>query len=128
MNIFGTGIDLVNISRFKKIMKNNVKFKKKIFSNIEIMHCENKIDKYNCFAKRFSAKEAFSKSLGIGISEGLSFKEIIVTNDKKGKPRLFVTGKSLKIVNKILNKKKFNIFLSLSDEKNYAISSVILTT
>ena len=127
MTIYGTGIDLVNITRFKKVMKNNIKFKKRIFSQNEINYCEKNKNKYNCYAKRFSAKEAFSKSLGTGISEGLCFNEIIINNNKKEKPTISIKGKSLTLVTKILNKKKFNIFLSLSDEGDYAISSVILT-
>ena len=76
----------------------------------EILHCERKKNKFACYAKRFSAKEAFVKSLGTGLSMGLSFNEIEVKNNKKGLPYIKLHKKSLKIVKKIL-KKKFKIFL-----------------
>ena len=63
-----------------------------------------------CFAKRFAAKEAFSKSLGTGISSGLNFNEIEVKNDYKRKPYLNIKGESLKVTKKILKKKNLKLF------------------
>ena len=86
MKIFGTGIDIVDVNRFRTSMKKNLNFEKRIFAKNEIIYCKKKTNYINCFAKRFAAKEAFSKSLGIGISKGLKFNEIIIINDKNGKP------------------------------------------
>jgi len=127
MKIYGSGIDIVNIKRLNIILKNNKQFMKRIFSENEIKDCYKKKEKIACLAKRFSAKEAFSKSLGTGISKGLIFKEIEIIKDSLGKPILNIKGNSLKIVQKILKKKKFNTFLSISDDKPYAVASVILT-
>ncbi len=129
MNIFGIGVDIVNIKRITKIIKQNTAFKRRVFTKSEVISCEKKkANAFSCFAKKFAAKEAFSKCLGIGISEGLTFNEIEIRNDKRGKPILKVLGKSLKVVNKIIKKKKFNTFLSLSDDKPFAIAIIILTT
>ena len=124
MIIYGLGLDLVNINRLKTIIKKNKNFQKKIFSKSEISFCKKK---FYCFAKRFAAKEAFSKSLGTGIAKGLNFKEIETKNDYNGRPYIKIKGKSLKTVHKIIKKKKFKVFLSLSDEKSFAIAIVILT-
>jgi len=126
MNIFGLGSDLVNIKRIQSILKNNQNFEKRVFSKKEIFFGSKKNNKYNYYAKRFAAKEAFSKALGTGISKGLSFKDIEVINNKKGKPILNINGKSKEIVKKLI-KKRFKIFVSLSDEKSHAIASVIIT-
>ena len=125
MNIHGIGLDVVNINRVKSIIIKKNSFKKRIFSNKEISFCQKRKDKYACFAKRFAAKEAFSKALGTGISNGLYFKDIEINNDKKGKPYLTIKNKSLQIVNKVLKRKKFKVFLSLTDEKSYALANVI---
>ena len=85
------------------------------------------INKSNCYAKRFAAKEAFSKAIGTGISSGINFKEIIVYNIKTGKPKIKLLGNTKKIVNKIINKKKFNIYISLSDDKPFAIATVVIS-
>ena len=127
MIIYGLGLDLVNINRLKTIIKKNKNFQKKIFSKSEISFCKKKKNKFSCFAKRFAAKEAFAKSLGTGIAKGLNFKEIETKNDYNGRPYIKIKGKSLKTVHKIIKKKKFKVFLSLSDEKSFAIAIVILT-
>ena len=74
-----------------------------------------------------AAKEAFSKAIGIGISRGINFDEITVYNIKSGKPGIKLLGNTKKIVNKILNKKKINIFLSLSDDKPFAVATVVIS-
>ena len=127
-NIFGIGIDIIEINRFSKIFKKNRSFKFRVFSKLEIKFCENKKNKLSSYAKRFAAKEAFSKALGTGITNGLNFNEITVKNDTKGKPSINLIGNSGKIVNKIIKRKKFNIFLSLSDEKKYAVAMIVITT
>ena len=126
MKLYGLGTDLVNITRIESIIKKNNIFKNKIFSQDEIKFCDKKKKNYSCYAKRFAAKEAFSKALGTGISGGLVFKEITIFNDKTGKPNIKICGKSAKIVKKVLNKKNFNIQVSMSDDKPFAVAVVII--
>ena len=126
MKLFGVGTDIVQISRFKKNLNNN-NLLKRLFSKSEITNCRSKINTKNCFAKRFAAKEAFSKALGTGISKGISFNEIIVLNKKSGKPFIRLIGKTKKITEKKFKKKKYKISVSLSDEKNYALAFVTIS-
>ena len=126
MGIFGIGIDIANIERIKKSITNK-NFIKKIFNSDEIKKCKNHVNKANCFAKRFAAKEAFAKALGTGISNGINFNEIIIYNIKSGKPRIKLQGGTKKKVSKIIKKKKFNISLSLSDDKPFAIATIIIS-
>ena len=104
MKIFGIGTDIANINRFKKTLKNK-KFINRVFNIVEIKKCNSNINKNNCYAKRFAAKEAFSKAIGTGISSGINFKEIIVYNIKTGKPKIKLLGNTKKIVNKIIIRK-----------------------
>ena len=78
------------------------------------------------FSKRFAAREAFSKALGTGFSSNLSFKDIEITNDKKGMPKYVDNKKIIKIVQKKYKIKKFNSFLSISDEKDYSTAFAII--
>ena len=126
MKIYGIGTDITNINRIKKSLKNK-NFINRIFNSYESNKCNNQINKTNCYAKRFAAKEAFSKALGTGISKGINFNEIKVHNISSGKPVIKILGKTKKIVNKIIKKKKFNVFLSLSDDKPFAIATVIIS-
>ena len=127
MNIYGIGTDIVNVNRIKDaIKKNNQAFKKRIYTNFEIRTCERRKNKIECFAKRFAAKEAFFKAVGIG--NKLQFNEIEVKNNSLGAPKLLLKGLSLRNLKKILKNKKFKIHLSLSDDKPWAVASVIIFT
>jgi len=105
----------------------NKNFINRLFNKIEVKKCNKQINKANCYAKRFAAKEAFSKAIGTGISKGISFDEIIVYNIKSGKPSIKLLGETKKIVQKILKNKKLNIFLSLSDDKPFAVATVVIS-
>ena len=126
MSIFGIGTDIVNVDRIKNSLKNK-NFIKRVFNKREILKCKKINKSINCYAKRFAAKEAFSKALGTGISNGVNFNEIIVHNIKSGKPSIKLLGSTKIIVNKIIKKKKFNIFLTLSDDKPFAVATVIIS-
>ena len=126
MKIFGIGTDIIKVSRIKNSLKNKL-FLSRIFSKDEVLKCKKNLNYSNCFAKRFAAKEAFSKALGTGISKGINFNEIIVLNEKNGKPFIKLINKTKKIVEKKLNKKKYKISLSVADEKKYAVAFVTIS-
>ncbi len=125
-SIYGLGTDIVDISRIKKLLNKNKKFINRIFSVNEIKYCESRSNKIASYAKRFAAKEAFTKALGTGVSKGIFFNEISVNNNKDGAPFIELLGKTKLIVLSLIKKKK--IYLSLSDEKKYALAMVVIST
>tara|TARA_Y100000591_G_C21422663_1_gene492984 strand:+ start:234 stop:617 length:384 start_codon:yes stop_codon:yes gene_type:complete len=126
MKLFGVGTDIIQVKRLKKSMQKKF-FLPRIFSKAEIIKC-NKIKRNtNCFAKRFAAKEAFSKALGTGISKGINFNEILILNEKSGKPYIKLINKTKKVVERKLKKKKYKISLSIADEKDYAVAFVTIS-
>ena len=125
MKILGIGVDIINNNRIKQLIKNN-KFKSRIYSIREIKLSKKTKNKVAYFSKRFAAKEAFSKALGTGFSSNLNFKDIEITNDKKGMPRYVENKKIIKIVQKKYKIKKFNFFLSISDERDYSTAFAII--
>ena len=125
MKIYGIGTDIVSVDRVKKSLKNK-KFLNRLFNKEEVSRCSKLINSNNCYAKRFAAKEAFSKALGTGISNGINFKEITILNEKNGKPFIKLKGKTMKIIKRKF-KKKPKISLSLSDEKKYAVAFVTIS-
>ena len=126
MKIFGIGTDIVSIVRIKKSIKNK-KFVSRVYNEKEIFKCKKLIKSENCFAKRFAAKEAFSKALGTGISNGINLNEIIVKNNNSGKPYFNFEGNTKKFLKKKFNNKKFKTSLSLSDENKYAVAFVTIS-
>jgi len=126
MSIFGIGTDIVSVERIKKSLKNK-NFINRIFNEKEISKCKKINNTNNCYAKRFAAKEAFSKALGTGISNGINFNEIVILNKKSGKPYFSIIGQTRKILSKKFKRKKTKISLSLSDEKKYAVAFVTIS-
>ena len=126
MKIYGIGTDIVKTSRIRKLIKNKSAIQR-LFHNKEISKCKKIKNSFNCFAKRFAAKEAFSKALGTGISSGVNFNEIIVLNEKNGKPFIKLLNKTKIIVKKKIKKNKYKISLSLTDEDNYAVAFVTIS-
>ena len=128
MKIFGIGTDIVNIKRIKKTLSSrNNKFKRRIFSESEINYCEKKKNPSSFYAKRFAAKEAFSKALGTGIRKGINFKDIEISNDNNGKPFIKLKGTTAIFLKRKIKNKKNSIHLSLSDDIPWAQATVILS-
>ncbi len=127
MKILGIGVDIIHNKRIQSLI-NNKNFINRTFGQNEVKLSKKISDKTNYFAKRFAAKESLVKSLGTGFRNSLNFKDIEILNDKIGKPYFL---KSKKVSNIIQNKfkvKKFNLFLSISDEKEYSVAFTILQT
>ena len=128
MKIFGIGTDIINIKRINNsIKKGGSNFKKKIFSDREIKYCERKKNPSAFYAKRFAAKEAFTKALGTGIAKGISLKDIEIINDTLGKPNIKLRGVANNLLKKKIKKSKYNIYLSLSDDDPWAQATVIIS-
>ena len=125
MRIVGIGVDIIENKRIKNSLK-NLKFKKRIYSTKELTQSSLSKNKVGFFSKRFAAKEAFAKALGTGFSGNLNFKDIEIVNDKKGKPYYLKSKKISKIIHKNFNIKKYNCFLSISDEKDYSTAFTII--
>ena len=127
MKILGIGVDIIKNSRIKKSIKSNT-FINRLFTKFEIKQSNITKDKVNYFSKRFVAKESFSKALGTGFRNKLNFKDIEILNDKNGKPFFRLNKKTNNIILKTLKVKKYNLFLSISDEKDYSVAFTILQT
>ena len=128
MKIFGIGTDIINIKRMEKTLKKDGgSFKKRVFSENEIIYCEKKKNPTTFFAKRFAAKEALSKALGTGIRKGINFKNIEISNDELGKPSIKLRGSTAIFLKKKIKTKKYSIYLSLSDDEPWAQATVIIS-
>ena len=125
MNIIGNGVDIVNNLRIKNLVKNK-DFINRVFTLNEINNSKKLTNKINYFAKRFAAKEAFVKALGEGFRNNINFNDIEITNDNKGKPIINISNNVKKFLKKKFKSNKYQIFLSLSDEKKYSIAYVII--
>ena len=127
MKILGIGVDIVQNKRIRNLI-NNKNFIKRTFGKNEVKLFKKNLNKTNYFAKRFAAKESLAKSFGTGFRMNLNFKDIEILNDKIGKPYFLKSKKINQVIIKRFKIKKFNLFLSISDEKDYSIAFTILQT
>ncbi len=125
MKILGIGVDIVDNRRIKVLIKKKL-FLSRTFSKKELKISKNISNKVNYFSKRFAAKESLSKSLGTGFSNNLNFKDIEILNNNKGKPFYSKSKKINSIIKKRFKINNYNLFLSISDEKDYSIAFTIL--
>lgn len=91
--ILGIGSDLANIERIARTLTRfGDRFRKRVFTETEIAKAEHRADTAGTYAKRWAAKEACSKALGTGLSMGISWKDMSVTNLPTGQPVMHLTG------------------------------------
>ena len=119
--VIGIGIDIIEISRIEKIMKRTSSFIEKSFTDNEIDYFKLKGLKGNVVAGNFAAKEAISKAIGTGF-RGFGLKDIEVLRDELGKPVVNLSEK----IYKLLDKKDFNMHISISHNKENAIAYAVM--
>ena len=126
--ILGIGIDICEIDRISNTLKKyKERFEERCFTYLERKKCHGTYNKSNCYAKRFAAKEATSKALGTGISNGISWQQIEIENLSSGKPKINLFGNAKKKLETLLPKNMTsNILITITDEKDYAQALVII--
>ena len=124
--IKGIGIDSVEQDRISRILsKYGHKFQEKILGPEEKKEIEiksNQFQKVRYLSNNFACKEALSKILGLGLSGGVSFKDIQILRDPKGKPYINLSGKTKKICKSLDIQ---NIYVSITDTSNLSTAFVI---
>ena len=122
--VYGIGIDIVNIRRLEKAFgrwQQRLLFR--LFSPKEIEECKGKKRFYQSLAGKLAAKEAVSKALGSGLSNGISWKEIEILKDKAGRPKVAFSPELDQLISQLGIK---DCFISISHEADYAIAQAIL--
>ncbi|MGD8253659.1 MAG: holo-ACP synthase [Syntrophobacterales bacterium] len=122
--IRGIGVDIVKVDRIEKAVERwGHRFLKRIFTAAEIERCQKRARPAQCLALRFAAKEAFAKALGLGMREGLRWRDIEVVHDNFGKPDLLLHNQAQRLLEAM---EASRTWLSLSDERESALAVVVL--
>ncbi len=122
--IIGLGTDIAEIERIEKALsRSGEAFAQRILTQQELETFNGLKQQGRFLAKRFAAKEAASKALGTGIAHGVSFQDFEISNDDNGKPVLTLSGKALQIAQASAVQ---NLHITISDERHYAVATVIL--
>ena len=122
--VFGLGVDIVEIARFERFLKEgNDPLFQRLFTPVEMAYCGGKKLAAQHYALRFAAKESFLKALGTGLRDGLSWKDMEVVNDPLGKPELRLYGRAQELSRDL---GLGACFLSLSHDAGSAVAMVVL--
>lgn len=120
------GVDVIEVERIKQSIEDlGEDFAHRVFTDKEIKYCDSKkVNKYQHYAGRFAAKEAAFKAVSELLSDkySLSWKNIEITNNASGKPKLEFISLDKKVekeLSKIVDKD-----ISISHLKDYAIANV----
>ena len=126
--ILGIGSDLIDIRRIEKSLeRHGERFIERIFTEVEKARAENRAGRVASYAKRFAAKEACSKALGSGISEGVFWRDMGVVNLPSGKPTMHLTGGAAdKLERLVPPEHRAVIHLTITDEFPMAQAFVII--
>ena len=124
MSVFGIGVDMVNIDRIKKLHhKYGKRFVTKILNSSELELFQQTNDQDRFLANRFAGKEAATKALGTGFSQGITWKDFGVSNKSSGQPELILSNKLEKL---FIAKGITSSHISLTDEQPWSMAFVIL--
>lgn len=132
--IIGTGTDIVSIDRIRAVLlEHGERFIERCFTEEERGYVERKAGTNSDiavagYAKRWAAKEACAKALGLGIRDHIHLKDIAVVNDSAGKPAIQLTGGAKERLTRITPESMtVDIHVSLSDEPPMALAFVIIS-
>jgi holo-[acyl-carrier protein] synthase len=125
--IIGLGSDLSDIRRIQNSLDRfGERFTHRVFTEIERERSERKPDRAASYAKRFAAKEACAKALGVGI-RGIAWREMGVVNLRTGRPTMALTGKAAELLTRMTPPgMEAVIHITLTDDHPYAQAFVII--
>ena len=122
--IIGLGSDLIDIRRIEKTLERfGPRFVDRLFTDVEKAKSEGRKNRAASYAKRFAAKEAFSKAIGTGIHAPFTWKSIGLGRDPKGKPLVVPSPEMAKHLKKL---GVTGAHVSLTDDAGVAVAFVVL--
>jgi holo-[acyl-carrier protein] synthase len=130
MIVIGIGSDLCNIERIERSLERfGERFEQRVFTEVERAKAAGRPhSRAGTYAKRFAAKEAFSKAVGTGFKRGVFMKDIGVVNKASGQPTLALTGGAKQRLDELTPQgHAADIHLTMTDDHPFAQAFVIIT-
>jgi len=128
--ILGIGSDLCSIERIQNSLDRfGERFERRVFTEVERARAEKRpLTRAGTYAKRFAAKEAFSKAVGTGFSRGVFMRDIGVVNKASGEPTLELTGGAKESLDAMIPEgHAAQIHLTMTDDRPFALAFVVIS-
>ncbi len=124
MNVFGIGIDVVEVERIEaSIAEFGERFSRRLFTEAERAYCESQARPAIHYAARFAAKEAVAKALGTGIGKDVSWLDMEIRRRESGEPEVHLSGGAEAFGKR---NKVTEIKISLTHAKHYAAANAVV--
>ena len=124
--IVGIGIDLVEVTRIRReVERHGDGVLAEVLTPEELEYCRSMAKPFPSLAARFAAKEALFKALGSGKRGAMSWQDLTVRRDDRGKPELVLRGATAEAVRELAADR---IHLSLTHTDDHALAAVVLET
>ena len=126
--IFGIGTDICDVRRIRaSVERHGERFAKKILSDGELKTFNDRSARWpdrgvSYLATRFSAKEAFSKAIGLGMRMPMTWRSCEIAKEPSGKPRIVLHG----ALKEWFEARHLSAHVSVTDEADYAASFVVV--
>jgi holo-[acyl-carrier protein] synthase len=130
MRIIGIGSDLCNIERIQNSLDRfGERFINRVFTDVERGKAEGRpFTRAGTYAKRFAAKEAYSKAVGTGFKRGVFMRDIGVVNAPSGAPTLHLTGGAKARLDALTPEgHSAEVHLTMTDDHPWAQAFVVIT-
>ncbi len=124
MPIIGIGVDVVQVRRLADSLERfGERMERRLFTAAELAYCRTFQDPLPHFAARFAAKEAASKALGTGMSQGVAWKDFEVIQPGGQQPKLEFHGRGREVFASLGGSAAH---LSLTHDGGLAVATVVL--
>jgi len=126
--ILGIGTDLCNIDRIAAVLdRHGDRFRNRVFTETELARAARRPHEAATLAKRWAAKEACSKALGTGLSMGIAWRDMAVTNLRSGQPVMTLTGwAAQRLVAMTPPGHRAHVHVTLTDDDPWAQAFVVI--
>lgn len=121
----GVGVDMLEIERMERVLRRRPRFAQRVFTEEERAYCEKSARPAEHYAARFAAREAVLKALGTGFSGGIGLRDVSVSRDESGRPRVVLAGRAAEVARE---RGVREIALSISHTRDVAVANAIAVT
>ena len=121
----GIGVDMLEIARMEQVLRRRPNFARRVFTDEERAYCDASARPAEHYAARFAAREAVLKALGTGFSGGIGLRDVSVTRDESGRPRVLLAGRAAEVARE---KGVREIVLSISHTRDVAVANALAVT
>ncbi len=116
---------MLEIARMERVLERRPNFARRVFTEEERAYCDRSARPAEHYAARFAAREAVLKALGTGFAEGIGLRDVSVTRDEAGRPRVVLSGRAAQVARE---RGVREIALSISHTHDVAVANAIAVT